>query len=465
MKSALEAMQPLFQKPSPVVPLRGAHLDLKGMPPTSGRLLELPALLAAARYNVVLVEWEDAFPWTTDIRFRSSTAYAPETVRRFAEAASAHGLELIPLVQCLGHMETPLSVPGNEHLREAADDPTTLNPLAPGARDLVVGMVDDVLSLLPATRYFHLGGDEARRLGTHPDTAAYIAKHGKGALYLQHVGPILDRLNARGVRPVLWHDMMVEWDDDALRALAPRCDLMVWGYNGHPDTTPHHFNSRHIRRFRDLGLTLWGATAFKGADGLTADFPDFGRRQASAAGWAEVSQRFGMKGVVATGWGRYSALSAPCETLESALDALVSVGVVLHDGQPPSGGAETVAEALDRLGEGARFRECREAMHLLDAVRRNGWQECRQLLELHALHSRFPPRGHPSLAMPALRYAGNIMKTGQEAEEKVYRALAGRVDKIWIDEYLHTRLAPLRGAYAGVVKDWMTPAEAPGRRC
>ncbi len=43
----------------------------------------------------------------------------------------------------------------------------------------------------------------------------------------KHVGPILDRLNARGIRPILWHDMMVDWDDDALRALAPRCDLMV----------------------------------------------------------------------------------------------------------------------------------------------------------------------------------------------------------------------------------------------
>lgn len=450
-------MQTLFQMSAPVVPLRGAHLDLKGMPPTSARLLELPALLAAARYNVVLVEWEDAFPWTTDVRFRSPTAYAPETVRRFAAAARAHGLEVIPLVQCLGHMETPLGVPGSERLREAEDDPTTLNPLAPGARELVENMVDDVLRLLPETRYFHLGGDEARRLGTHPGTAAYIAAHGKGALYLQHVGPILDRLNARGVRPVLWHDMMVEWDDAALRALAPRCDLMVWGYNGHPDTTPHHFNSRHIRRFRDLGLALWGATSFKGADGMSADLPDIERRQANAAAWVEVAQRFGMKGLVATGWGRYSTLSAPCETLESALDALVAVGVLLHDGQPLAGGAEAAAAALDAIGEGARFRECREAMRLLAAVRRNGWEECRNLLELYALHTHFAPRGHAALALPTLRYAGNIMRTGSEAEEKVRRALAGRVETMWIDEYLHTRLAPLREAYAGAVRDWNLP--------
>jgi hypothetical protein len=457
MKPTQAAMQSLFQKSAPVVPLRGAHLDLKGMPPTAERLADLPALLAAARYNVVLVEWEDAFPWTADVRFRSPTAYGPETVRRFAAAAREHGLEVIPLVQCLGHMETPLSVPGAERLREAEDDPSTLNPLAPGARELVESMVDDVLRLLPETRYFHLGGDEARRLGAHPDTAAYLAAHGKGALYLRHVGPILDRLNARGIRPILWHDMMVEWDDDALRALAPRCDLMVWGYNGHPDTTPHHFHSRHIRRFRDLGLALWGATAFKGADGMSADLPDLARRQANAAAWVEVARRFGMKGIVATGWSRYGTFTAACETLESSLDALVAIGVQLHDGQPPAGGADAVAAALDALGEGVRFRACREAMRLLAAVRRNGWEECRNLLELHALHRRFAPRGHPHLAVSSLRYARNIMKTGFEAEGKVRHALAGRVEPVWIDEYLHARLAPLREAYERAVRDWNLP--------
>ena len=49
------------------------------------------------------------------------------------------------------------------------------------------------------------------------------------------------------------------------------------------------------------------------------------------------------------------------------------------------------------------------------------------------------------------------MRTGSEAEEKVRRALAGRVETMWIDEYLHTRLAPLREAYAGAVRDWNLP--------
>ena len=96
---------------------------------------------------------------------------------------------------------------------------------------------------------FHLGGDEARTLGQNPDTKAYVKEHGKGALYLQHVGPILDHLNARHIRPILWHDMMVDWDSKQLQALAAKCDLMVWGYMGNPETTKGNFSTKVIQAF------------------------------------------------------------------------------------------------------------------------------------------------------------------------------------------------------------------------
>lgn len=111
-------MSALFASDRPAVPVCGIHLDLKGVPPTPQRLLSLLKVIAAARYNALLVEWEDMFPWTVDVRFRCETAYTPEQVADFACAASDLGLEIVPLVQCLGHMETPLSVLGYEPLRE-----------------------------------------------------------------------------------------------------------------------------------------------------------------------------------------------------------------------------------------------------------------------------------------------------------------------------------------------------------
>lgn len=153
------AFEKLFRAERPIIQKRGVHLDLKGLPPTAGRLVELLKIFAAARYNVVLVEWEDSFPWTVDKRFRSPTAYTPDDIRRFQETAGKLGLEVIPLVQCLGHMETPLGVPGYEKLREVPDDSSVLNPLAPGARDLIQDMVENVLKLMPETKHFYrIGG-------------------------------------------------------------------------------------------------------------------------------------------------------------------------------------------------------------------------------------------------------------------------------------------------------------------
>src|SRR5438874_10043730 len=156
--------------------IRGAHLDLNGLPPTPSRLLKLIDIIAAAHFNCILVDWEDSSPWSVDPRFRSETAYTVEQVEAFDHRASERGLEIIPLVQSLGHMETPLRFPEYAPLRELPDRCDGINPLAPGATDLIICMIDDVLSCSGEVRYFHLGGDEHFTFGRHPDTRAFVAR-------------------------------------------------------------------------------------------------------------------------------------------------------------------------------------------------------------------------------------------------------------------------------------------------
>ena len=82
------ALNDLFRADRPVVDIRGVHLDLKGTPPTPDRLMELLALLAELRYNALLVEWEDTFPWQVNPKLRNETAYSREEVDAFhAQAA------------------------------------------------------------------------------------------------------------------------------------------------------------------------------------------------------------------------------------------------------------------------------------------------------------------------------------------------------------------------------------------
>src|SRR5687768_9123699 len=198
----------MFTRKSPVVPVRGVHLDLKGHPPTPERLLSLLELFSAVRLNAVLAEWEDTLPWRRHPALRSPTAYTPAVIRRFAARAEALGIEIIPLVQCFGHSENVLRLPAFRRLRERPADVAEFCPSNPASARLVIELVDDALALQGGrVRRFHLGGDEAWHMGSCPKCRAAIRANGKDRLYLRHVGPVLDHLTRRGIRPILWDDM------------------------------------------------------------------------------------------------------------------------------------------------------------------------------------------------------------------------------------------------------------------
>ncbi len=440
----------IFAATTPAVPVRGVHLDLKGSPPTFERLLGLLELFAACRYNAVLVEWEDTFPWTVDTRFRCETAYTPGQVAEFHAAAAQAGLQVIPLVQCLGHMETPLAVPGYEHLREEPHDAGVLNPLAEGAGELVAAMVRDMLDASPGITHFHLGGDEAWSFGRHPDTKAYIEAHGKGALYLRHVEPICDELLARGVRPILWHDMMCEWDADALAHLAGKADLCVWGYHERPDTTDGHHSTKIIQRFADHNVPMWGGTAFKGASGHNVDLANLPRHEENATGWADAACQFGFKGVFATAWSRYNTHNVQCEMIDASLDSLVNVGVILHDGAAPAGGADACQAALADVGEGERFQACRAAAARLSGTRDEGWRCVRQLREVLVMATIDARRRSARNLTDGLEMVRHSLIRIENSASQVRDAFAGLVEPIWIDRYLAERIEPIREEYAAL---------------
>lgn len=436
---------------SAAAPCRAVHLDLKGLPPTPARLLDLLPVFRGAGFNAVLVEWEDMFPWTVDERFRGPTCYPPETVRAFAEGAQQLGLELIPLVQCLGHMETPLRLPEYTAMREQTDRCDGLNPLATGARALVQRMIDDVLALMPGVRRFHLGGDEAWSFATHPDTSAFAEAHGKDRLYLQHLEPILDQLNQRDIRPLLWHDMMIDWPDESILALRGKTDLVVWGYVGHPDDADHHFNTRYIERFDRLGVTLWGAGAYKGADGMSVDLPNLAQRMNNAHAWQDLHQRFGFTGLIATGWSRYSSHRVQHEPIDASLDALVRVGGLWKDAVDP--GPEGVLDTLQKIGEAERFDECRAALSEFSRLRFAAWQNVRETWENIALARLDPVRTGSGILATAIDGLAREFDQLAVAGQSVERQWRGLVAEHWINEYVAVRtqsleqqLADLRAA-------------------
>lgn len=434
-------MNTLFRCVKPVVKKRVLHLDLKGLPPTPKRLLELLRIAKLARYNAVLVEWEDTFPWDVDRRFRGETCYSVKTVSAFCKTAKELDIEIIPLVQTIGHMETFLQIPDYARLREIPNATDCLNPLARGARQLVLSMVKDVLRILPKPGYFHLGGDEARSFGKHPETKAFIEKHGKAALYLRHMDPLLDHLNRNGIRPVLWHDMMCDWPEDALRRLGKKCDLMVWGYNGTFDNVDatRRYSRAVITRFAKAKVPMWGAGAFKCGQKAGENLPDPADREENIAGWVKAAREFNMVGVCATGWSRDCTANVQYMPIDASLDVLIAAGVILHDGKSCPGGLKQCLSVLD-AGEAERFRRRREALAAFDSACKTCWYGIRNLRQyltgLKVDPTRRPNGGFGVLLASCLANELRVLQTQGTALSGHFQGL---VDLVWINRMILSR--------------------------
>jgi hypothetical protein len=412
-------------------------------------LLELVSLFRELRLNQVLVEWEDTFPWKCDERFRGRAFYSREEVRRFAEACGEAGIEVVPLVQSLGHAENVLSKDGYEALREVPHRTDCFHPLHPDSAGIVRKMVAEVLELLPEVKRFHLGGDEAYTLGQHPASRAFVGEYGMAALYLRQLEPLIAELEGRKIRPILWHDEFVGWPDEDLRKLAPRVDLMVWGYTGDPsDATTYHHRLPHAQKLAAAGFPLWAATAYKGAEGANADLADVEARERATLGWVRLQEEYGWVGVVATAWSRYASGRIQTVPIDAALDSLVNTAVVLHDGEPPEGGAAACREWLNGAGEGAGFERCRGAMAELTKHVEKAWEWIRHLEEQTANLEIAPERAHSGIEEILLNLLGGEIGALEKVAVAVEESLRGRVMAPFAEHYHLERRRAIEAAAA-----------------
>lgn len=400
----------LFSNPSPAVSTRGVHLDLKGMPPLFPRLKELVQLFAKLRFNVLLVEWEDTFPWTCEPRLRGNFHYSEEQVIEFAALCDSLGIEFVPLVQSLGHAENVLRLEGYEDLREVPQRTDVFHPLHPRSPQIVKEMVEDVLRVLPNTKRFHLGGDEVYTLGEHPESQRFAEQHGREALYLQQLQPTLELLQQHAIRPLLWHDEFVHWNEEALKAIAPQVDLMVWGYTGDPrDSTTYHHRLPHAEKLQACGFPLWAVSAYKGADGPCSNFPNIPKRTANTAAWVDMQSEFPWLGIICSAWSRYASGRTQVEPLETSLDSLVSNAATLYNGQAPS--EQEVEDCLKELQEWERFHSNHALLREFDIAQKNAWWQVQQLEEQQVNLTLEPTRAHSGVeGMILVHFQRNVEK-------------------------------------------------------
>ncbi|MCD6290544.1 MAG: family 20 glycosylhydrolase, partial [Anaerolineae bacterium] len=210
----------------PGLALRVFHLDLKDQMLSFDYILRLIDRLASLRYNVLLVEYEDKFPYSGDIIPAHPERLTLDEVATLIEHCRERGIEVVPCVPTLGHLEFVLY-----HRPELAETDARYQvcPLKPEALALIKRMIDEVLALHPTSRFLHVGGDETWYLGRCPACRRVAAREGVAALYGRFMRDVLAHVLERGKRPWLWADMALAHPD--VLTYIPRESVFVdWEY-------------------------------------------------------------------------------------------------------------------------------------------------------------------------------------------------------------------------------------------
>ncbi len=358
------------------IPLRIQHIDLKRLGWNYDYLCALPARLAALKINFILLECEDKFQFDFCDQIPAPSAFTPGQWRNFGRIAREHFIEVIPLVQCLGHLEYILRLPRYAGLREHPEHPSQACPLHPGTLELFQSMAGEIMAAFPGARYFHVGGDEPFLLGTCPRCAAAAAAAGKGALYAEYLNRVLGWVREGcGKIPVFWADIVlahpaaaaacrkdavaVDWNYQPL-ALREKRVLTLALPGGRIDAEKYlalpaaerirlekylDFNAARGDFYslpggpllRDLGFTVFGASHVARADNVLA-------HSASVC-------RHGLAGHLATYWAAADSLRPPYTVFETRWPGIAMLGASAWNCRYESGHRVSFYRRLSAAGD------------------------------------------------------------------------------------------------------------------
>jgi hypothetical protein len=289
-------------------PVSGIHLDLKYTMPNKQRLLRWLERLPGWGIDTVLVEYEDKFPYAAYPFLRHPEGFTVEELAVFLQTARKCGLQVIPLVPSLSHLEFALAHEELAALREAPDIPTMLCPSRPEAVRFVKTLCREVLDAHPDAEFFHLGGDEAWFLGTCPACAARAGRDGALRVWAEHERELMEFVLAHGKRPIVWDDAL--WQTpDAIGSLGLPSEtvLHVWDYHVAGGKAGHGGQDAELGAGGTLGrVDVYRRAGFDCLAGPCCNigqlFPRHTLSLRNAQAWARKARAAGMLGTINTAW-------------------------------------------------------------------------------------------------------------------------------------------------------------------
>ncbi|MFO7891497.1 MAG: family 20 glycosylhydrolase [bacterium] len=163
--------------------------------------------LAKRKVNGIVFEFEDKFQYQSHPVLAAPNSLTAKQVKELTQYAHKYHIDIIPLVQGLGHAGFILKHDRFKHLREDPEINQSFCPLKDGTYELLFDMYRETIEATPGVKYFHIGGDEVRVMGECPLCRDKKKEMGELGLYLTWLNRVHDFMEKHDRTMIFWDDM------------------------------------------------------------------------------------------------------------------------------------------------------------------------------------------------------------------------------------------------------------------
>jgi hypothetical protein len=153
-------------------------------------------------------EWEDKLAYPSHPEIGAPGAFTLSEMQEFTRYAKQYHIQIVPLVQGLGHVSFILKWPQYKHLREIESSNWEFCPLKDGSYELLFDLWKDAMDATPGSEYIHIGSDETFELAACENCKAKSEEIGKSGLYQLFVNKAAEYLKPKGRKVMVWEPPM-----------------------------------------------------------------------------------------------------------------------------------------------------------------------------------------------------------------------------------------------------------------
>jgi hypothetical protein len=232
---------------------RAIHYDTKHHQDKTSYVRAFIKDLSRYKVNMLVWEWEDKFAYPSHPEIGAPGAFTMKEMQDFTRYAKQYHIQIVPLVQGLGHVSFILKWPQYKPLREIESSNWEFCPLKDGSYDLLFDLWNDAVEATPGSEYIHVGSDETYELAACDNCKAKAQEVGKSGLYLLFVNKAAEYLKGRGRNVMAWETPM-GWTlgDSPAKGIEPSKRLVF--------TEAYHYETTdwtYVKKSKEMGYEVF----------------------------------------------------------------------------------------------------------------------------------------------------------------------------------------------------------------